>query len=232
VLGTISVTSLAIATVALALTAFARGRPRLAIVAGLAILGACVTTEVLKLELLSRPDLLDNARGTSNNSYPSGHATVAMSVAVAAILVVPQRWRGGTALVGLGFAVTVGVATVTTGWHRPSDVGSGFAVAVGWGAAAALVLVGWRGTGVRAPRVRHRPPPRVATLLAVVGGGVALGLAVVAAVVVATSRNDLLAVDRGDAFPAAVFAIAALAALLGAGLLGALRGVTLDPVLE
>jgi membrane-associated phospholipid phosphatase len=231
VLRTISTSSLAIAVVVLALTALVRGRPRLAVVTGVAILGACVTTELLKFDVLTRPVLLAHPR-VLKNTYPSGHSTVAMSVAVAAVLVVPQRWRGGVALLGLGYASLIGVATVTAGWHRPSDVGAGFAVAVGWGAAAALVLVGWRGTGARTPRVRHRPPPRVATLLALVGGGLVLGLVVVAAAVLTRSGNDLFALDRGDAFPAAVLGIGAVAALLGAGLLGALRGVTLDPVLE
>jgi membrane-associated phospholipid phosphatase len=231
VLRTISTSSLAIAVVVLALTALVRGRPRLAVVVGLAILGACVTTEVLKLGVLTRPELIDNAR-IAKNTYPSGHSTVAMSVAVAAVLVVPQRWRGGVALVGLGYASLVGIATVTAGWHRPSDVGAGFAVAFGWGAAAALVLVGWRGTGVTTPRVRHRPPPRIALLLAVIGGGLVLGLTAIAAAVLTASGHDLFAVHRSDAFPAAVLGIAAVAALLGAALLGALRGVTLDPVLE
>lgn len=231
VLRTISTSSLAIAVVVLALTALVRGRPRLALVSGVAILGAVLTTEALKFEVLTRPVLLAHPR-VMKNTYPSGHSTVAMAVAVAAVLVVPQRWRGGVALVGLGYASLIGVATVTAGWHRPSDVGAGYAVAVGWGAAAALVLVGWRGTGALTPRVRHRPPPRVAWLLAVVGAGLVLGLVAVAAAVLTTSGNDLFAVDRGDAFPAAVVGIAACAALLGAGLLGALRGVTLDPVLE
>ena len=121
-----------------------------------------MTTEVLKLHILERPDLLD---GVSRpwNTFPSGHSTVAMSLAVGAVLVAPRRLRGTVALAGVAYAAAVAGATVVTGWHRPSDtIGGGF-VAVGWGAAVAAILVATRGTGRDLPgaTLECAPPDHV-----------------------------------------------------------------------
>jgi membrane-associated phospholipid phosphatase len=68
-------------------------------------------------------------------SWPSGHATAAMSLALGSVIAAPARLRGLTALLGVGFACIVGAAVVIYGWHLPSDVVGGFAVS---GAVAAL----------------------------------------------------------------------------------------------
>jgi membrane-associated phospholipid phosphatase len=224
-IGTVSVTSLAIAVIVLVIVAFGRGRPRLALVVGAATVGANVTSEVLKHNVLTRPILLVHAP-IAFNTYPSGHSTVAMSVSVAAMLVVSRRWRGTVAIVGLSYAIAVGGGTMVVGWHRPSDVIAGFAVAIGWGAAAALVLIVWRGDR-RAPPDDDAEVP-LPGLLAVAG----VGLVVLAGAVLvgAVGRSaELFELRRGRAFIAASLAIVAVGALLVAALLAPLRNVTLDP---
>ncbi len=92
---------------------------------------------MLKLVLLERPPLVPSF--IFDNSYPSGHTTVGMSVAVAAMLVVPRRLLLPTA-VGAGiFGSAFGVAVVAAGWHRPSDAVGAFLVVLSVAAACAAV---------------------------------------------------------------------------------------------
>ena len=66
---------------AIVLLALLRGRPRLAVAAGVVLLGANLTTQVLK-ETFDRPDLV-LGWAAEPGAFPSGHATVAMSLAMA-----------------------------------------------------------------------------------------------------------------------------------------------------
>jgi membrane-associated phospholipid phosphatase len=226
-LATISVGSLALALLVLVVIAFGRGRPRLAFVVGAATTGAVVTSEALKHVVLGRPMLLADSPNV-HNTFPSGHSTVAMSVALAAVLVVPRHWRGATALVGLVYAGSVGAATLVAGAHRPSDVAGGFAVSTAWAAAGALVLVVWRGAGDARTARAARDTPQLATLLAGIGAGLVVAAFVVLVGVVGRG-DELFVLDNTRAFVAAAVSIGAIATLFGAALLAALRDVTLDP---
>src|SRR6185503_11420074 len=90
---------------------------------GLSLL-ACVA-----VDLVTRPDL-----GLGPNSLPSGHTTVALSIALAAVIVVPSAWRPTIAMGVCAVATLVGVATVLGRWHRPSDVVAATFVCVVWAA--------------------------------------------------------------------------------------------------
>ena len=91
---------------------------------------------------LDRPYLgVDPQRIEAGNSLPSGHTTVAASVAVALVFVLPPRARGFAAVVGAGYTALVGVATMSAGWHRPSDSVAALLVVGGWAAAAGLALM-------------------------------------------------------------------------------------------
>ncbi|HEX6310917.1 MAG TPA: phosphatase PAP2 family protein, partial [Acidimicrobiia bacterium] len=165
-LQTISLASVAFLGGAVVLVALVRGGLPLAGVAVTVLAGANVATQAMK-EVLPRPDLLPGqAELGIGNSLPSGHTTVAMSIAVAAILVAPRRFRGAVALVGIAYAAAVGVAVLTAGWHRPSDAVAAYAMVVAWGAAASCVLV-------TAKRPVHQPAgssSRFATPVLVVVG--------------------------------------------------------------
>src|SRR5262245_27425060 len=140
-LDTVSVTSAAIATFALMVAALLRRRPRLAVGVGVLVFGANVTTQLLK-DALTRPDLLgpDVPRATVT-TFPSGHSTVAMSIALALVLVVPARLRVSVGVAGIAYAVVVGAATLTGAWHRPSDVLGAYLVTLAWAAGVSAWLV-------------------------------------------------------------------------------------------
>jgi len=136
ILDAVTIGGMALALACCVLVALARRRWALAVGAVVLVAGSNLTTEFLKHDLLTRPSL-----GYGDlNSLPSGHTTVAASMAMAALLVVPSGGRWLVAVTGsVGVAVT-GVGTVVAGWHRPSDVVAGLAVALVWGAAMLAVL--------------------------------------------------------------------------------------------
>ena len=220
-LTTISVGTLALATAALMAQALLRRRIGLALVAGAVIGGAVVTTELLK-RLLPRPDLVIDGR-LWENSFPSGHATVAFAVGLAATLVAPRRLRRLVAAVAAVYAAAVGIAVLAAGWHRPSDVAGAYLVAGGWAALVALLdsraerhaadaaAAGW-------------PRPAVARRWLVLGVVLLLAGYLAALGIAAAGRVgavDWSAVD--GAFAGACVTIAGLAALLTAALLTAMR---------
>jgi membrane-associated phospholipid phosphatase len=73
-------------------------------------------------------------------SWPSGHATAAMTLALCAVLVAPPAWRGVVALLGGACAIGVAYATLALAWHYPSDVLAGFLLAGLWASLAVAVL--------------------------------------------------------------------------------------------
>jgi membrane-associated phospholipid phosphatase len=130
-----------------------RRSPWHALAAGVLVVGANVTTQVLKDHVFERPDLL--ALGTPN-SLPSGHTTVAASVAFALALSAPPLLRVPAAALGLCGSLLVGAATMVAGWHRPSDVAAAVFVSAAWaGAVLAVVVLRPR----RPRRRRGRPSP-------------------------------------------------------------------------
>jgi membrane-associated phospholipid phosphatase len=176
VLNAMSVASLAIATAVIGFIALIRGRRGLALMTILLIIGANATTQLLKYGI-ERPDLgVDPERAAAGNSFPSGHTTVAASVAVALVLVLPPRVRGVGALIAAGYAALAGVATMSAGWHRPSDAVAALLIVGAWTAIAGFLLVLVRR---REDFVHREDAHRLATALLLVGG---LGLLAVGAV--------------------------------------------------
>lgn len=116
----VSVGSLAIATLALTGLAFLRRRPALLLVPAAVIGVSVVATEVFKLWLFERPDLVI-APKLEDNSYPSGHTTVFTSIGLAGVVVAPPRLRRTAALLAVTISAAAGVLVVTADWHRPSD---------------------------------------------------------------------------------------------------------------
>ncbi|MEW2428809.1 phosphatase PAP2 family protein [Micromonospora sp. NPDC047644] len=171
ILNAMSVVSLLAVTATIGFIALIRGRIALAITATLLIAGANVTTQLLKYGL-NRPDYgVDPERAAVGNSLPSGHATVAASVAVALMLVLPRKVRAVGAFIGAGYAAVAGVATLSAGWHRPSDAAAAYLVVGVWAALAGLLLlVTQREQAEIAPGDAHR----VAALVLGVGGVLAL----------------------------------------------------------
>ncbi|MGH8985764.1 MAG: phosphatase PAP2 family protein [Acidimicrobiia bacterium] len=225
-LQTISLSSVALLGGAVVLVGLARGGLPLAGAAVMVLGGANVATQAMK-EVLARPDLItgENHLGIGN-TLPSGHTTVAMSIAIAALIVAPRRYRGPIALVGVAYAGAVGVAVLTAGWHRPSDTVAAFAMVIAWGAAAAAVLV----AAERPVLQPARSSSRYATPLLVLVGVALSAAAFIGLVVVLAARRvgRLDAIDLGQAYAGATVAIVGSALLLTGLLLAALRPVSLD----
>jgi membrane-associated phospholipid phosphatase len=138
----ISVGSLILVLILVGAIALARKRYSLAIMAVVLVAGSAATTYVLKYYLITRLDYgVDPERAFAPNSLPSGHATAAAAFAVGLVLVVPPAVRGVTSLIGATYAGVVGVATLSSGWHRPSDVIASYLIVGGWAAVAGLMLV-------------------------------------------------------------------------------------------
>src|SRR5699024_2118715 len=117
---------------------------------GVLLAGANLSTQVLKKVVLDRPDLVDGIAQRAN-SLPSGHTTVAASVAVAVLLLVPRSLRPAMALLGGGYAAATGIATLIGGWHRPSDVIAALTVVLCWAGITTLI------TAVSRPEPRDLP---------------------------------------------------------------------------
>ena len=212
-LNTVSVASLALLGALVMAIALARRLPRLAAGAGIVVLGANVTVQLLK-PALERPRLTE-AWWDAANSYPSGHATVGMSLAMALVLVAPPGLRPAAALAGAVYAVGIGVAVVALDWHRPSDVVGAYLVVTAWTAAVAAALQAW-------PDRRVRAADRG-------GGAWGVALAVVAAALVAIAA----ARTAGDPEPlrlaaerTRLVATGLLTAVAGAGLIAAVAALT------
>lgn len=177
-LGAISTASVGLILVVILVVALARRRFTLAVMSAAIVVGASATTYVLK-QVIDRPYLgVDPDRAYAGNSLPSGHATAAAAFAIGLTLVLPPRARGVVSLIGATYAAVVGVATLASGWHRPSDVVAAYLVVGGWAAAAGLVLVlTQRPTAVVVRR--DRAGWSLVTSAALGTGLVAMGLTVV-----------------------------------------------------
>jgi membrane-associated phospholipid phosphatase len=110
-----------------------RRRPRLALASVALVVGANVTTQLLKVAL-SHPRFQPTLgyRQVGETAFPSGHATAALAMAGAFALVVPRRWRAATIALGALLTVAIGCSRVILHRHYPSDVLGGWLVAAGW----------------------------------------------------------------------------------------------------
>jgi membrane-associated phospholipid phosphatase len=143
-------------TVAMALLAVAvgawcwwRGRRADAVLAVGAMAGASLVFRLLKVWLdRSRPPAADRLVAETNESLPSGHATMSI-VVVGTIVVLAWAGRGAwarAAMVGAAAAWigAVGATRVYLGVHWVSDVLAGWAVGAAWLALCVTVWLRWR----------------------------------------------------------------------------------------
>ena len=125
--------------IALVATAFARGKPRVAL-AAIAVLGLSpLTAEILKPLLAHAHDHVGYV-AVAPASWPSGHATAATALALSAVLVAPARLRAPVAALGVVFVAAVSFSLLLLAWHMPSDVLGGYVVAALWMSLAVAAL--------------------------------------------------------------------------------------------
>ena len=207
----IRISTIVLAIVVLLVIGLLRRRLATALIAVLAVGGAVISAEILK-RVLPRRDLAPELNSYIDNgnieTYPSGHATIAMSFALAVLVVSSPRARSYVVPFAMLWAVGVPMAALAAGWHRPSDLIGGMALAMLF-LAAATAIITYRYAQI------HNTPLTVRWLF--VSGLMALVIAM-AALLLWFTRGDTASVQVGGAIPAFVFgeiaiAITALAAV-------------------
>jgi membrane-associated phospholipid phosphatase len=124
---------------ALVAIAIARERPRVALAVVGGVAGAPRPPPTLK-PLVAHPHVQIGLVHIDAASWPSGHSTAALALALSAVLVAPARLRPLVAGVGVAFALAVGCSLLMLAWHMPSDVLGGYLVASLWMALAVATL--------------------------------------------------------------------------------------------
>jgi membrane-associated phospholipid phosphatase len=136
----------ALALVALALLG---RRPRLALAIAVVLALAPLSAEILK-PLLAHPHAYAGLKDITAASWPSGHSTAAMTLALCAVLVAPIPLRPLLAALGTCFVFGVGLSLLILAWHMPSDVVGGWLLAGLWvSLAVAAVRAAERRAAVR-----------------------------------------------------------------------------------
>lgn len=109
-----------------------------------AMAGANLTTQMLKHAWLDRP-LLDAGPEWPpywmSNTLPSGHTTLAASVAVAVFLIASPRQRPFLAVLIALYTGAIGAYTYIETWHTPADVMAAYLVVAAWALGAGWLIM-------------------------------------------------------------------------------------------
>ena len=211
-----------IGAAALSLVALLRRRWLMAAVVPAVLLAANATTQVLK-PALADPRVLElrGAQMLYPGSWPSGHSTASMSLALCLVLVVGPRLRPLAAVAGASYAIAVGYALVALGWHLPSDVVGGFLVAATFTLVGAAALAALE---ARAPvRAARRSGAGSLVPVPLLFAAVVLLLGLAATAVLAYAPGMTLSALQHPAAIVAGVGIAALGLALTGGLAAMLR---------
>ncbi len=103
------------------LVALLRRKPVLAFTVA-AIMGVSVVIAEVAKHVLVRPELIDAPPRWLNNSFPSGHVTIAVAIGIGAVLVAPYAFRSIVTILAAVYAMGIGQAVEVAGWHRLSGV--------------------------------------------------------------------------------------------------------------
>jgi membrane-associated phospholipid phosphatase len=197
------------------------GRRRQAIAAVAVVAASSLLTILIKaVAAHPRHNSILAGHQLSPSAFPSGHATAAMSLALAAVIVVPSRWRPVTAMATGCFTLAVSVSLIVQSWHFPSDVLGGFLVV---GLVTMLAIAALEATGEDSPgRYALARHTRLRTT-AIRALQLSLSLLAIAAGVLLASHPDAL----GSYVAAHTTAVAASLAI-GAAALAIVSGVTAE----
>jgi membrane-associated phospholipid phosphatase len=205
--------------------ALLRRRPLMAAVLPVVLVGANACTQLLK-PALADLRIIDVGRmdRVYTGSWPSGHATASMSLALCLVLVVGPRLRPLAAIVGAAYAIGVGYALVALGWHLPGDVLGGYLVAAGFTLLGAAALAALETRRPLPAAARAGPPAAIPWAGATASAATLAALAAVAAVALLNEHPQLAAATARHAETLLVACvIGALGLALTAGLALALR---------
>jgi membrane-associated phospholipid phosphatase len=201
------------------LVALARRRPRVAAMIALVILGANETTELIK-PLLAAPRDPVYWHPIALASWPSGHATAVMSLALCAVVSAPARWRPAVAAAMAGFAIAVVYSFLELGWHYPSDVFGGFLVAATWTllGVAGLSIYEQRRPAVQAAAGEAPAPLSLGQALTPACAMLAVGALCTGLILVARPHEVVAYAENHHLFVFGAAAIGALSVILASGL--------------
>lgn len=151
-----------------AVVALARaGRVRQAGVVAMVVIGAELSSDLLKLAYARpRPDLVPHGSYVYSNSFPSGHSTISVATYLVLAIVLAglvQRRRSRTMIhaVATLLILSIGFSRVYLGVHWPTDVLAGWALGAAWAVVGWFLLspepvgaaipprIGWRGANDR-----------------------------------------------------------------------------------
>lgn len=203
------------------LVAVARRRARAVAAIGMILLGANLTTQLLKpLVAQPRPNGVVHIDPAS---WPSGHATAAMALALCCVIAAPPRLRPAVACLGAAFAVAVSYSFLTLAWHFPSDVLGGFLVAGTWTMLALGVVS--RGDPRRARPAATPPSERLSVLDALAPPAVLIaGTGLVAGVIALARPHEVVSYVRlHETFVVGAAAIGLLALTVASAITLAMR---------
>ena len=124
---------------AVLIAAARRGRGVAGLVGAGVMVGAAVTTQLLK-HLLAAPRVPPDYWYFPPDAWPSGHTTAAAALGFALVLITPPGRRRPVAIAAAALTAAVGAAVVLLGKHFPSDVLGALCVAAAWGAIGFRVL--------------------------------------------------------------------------------------------
>lgn len=145
ILHEIRISTIVLMVILLLVIGLLRRRFATAVITAVAFGGAVLSAEILK-RVLHRPDLAPDMNSLINESnidtFPSGHATIATAFALGLLIVSSLRARLWIATFGMLWAAGISTAALIAGWHRPSDVMGGIALATAWLAAATALTTG------------------------------------------------------------------------------------------
>ncbi len=207
VLSFVTLALFVLAVTAVFLAGLVLRRPGLGSVAAASMVLSLAASELIK-ELAGRPVLAPGPAWILRNSFPSGTATAATSMAVAVFLVTPDRLRWLTLPVGALCAALVGHAVQASGWHRLSDTLGATTLVIGVAAFGVALMAR---AGLVQPSSGGRIDRRVGRLLILSSAGTLL---VAIALLALPTAFPVLAIPDGArrAFLQAAFP------LIGAGL--------------
>jgi membrane-associated phospholipid phosphatase len=208
---------------AVVLLALVRKRPGVALVIAAILLGANVTTQLLKPLLAAPRAAPPGAYQISAAAWPSGHATAAMSLALCSVLAVPARLRPAAAALGAAFAVAVSYSFLTLNWHYPSDVFGGFLVAAIWTLLGIAVLYAFRARLIAEAPAEPESRPSIGQALRPPTAALFGAIGLAALVALDRPRAVFTYAHAHTLFVLGACAIAALGLILATGVMLALR---------
>ena len=181
-------------------------RARVAAAAAVMILGANVTTQLLKA-LTEAPR---DPAWLLETGWPSGHATAATSLGLCVVLVAPAALRPYAVAAAALAVLTLAYSILVVGSHRPSDVLAGMLMAGAW---TGIVMAALELAERRWPSSRARGGAARRRTLWLAAGAAALAVAALLVLVTAMAPVGPYLSEHTTFFAGAVLLAASGAAL-------------------